>query len=619
MKRLNWKSILRKKSPLLFTLLLLFSILCFYAVFHREKPSPFQLLCQEYVRYELESNTFNLHFTMSNPNTYGISSDQVSLPPYIPGEEKIYADELTRYLTAFSSLPQSDLTEKEAFLSQLVTKKLEEQIHLSSYLYYDNPLSPHSGQQSTIMTLLSEYNFYCKEDIDDYLELISLVPPYLNSLTVYMENKIDLGLSPGSDILLETANNCRNYFPVDALMSGTHFLQESFDKRLHNACKEFRLSKEEIKAYTDRHNNLLKKDLRPAYETLAESLEKLAKTPTPSKGLACYPDGKEYYEALLQAQTGKSMSDSEVKTALTKELNNAINRCMTFYQKLPQKQTSTLSQQICESFPYKTPEAMLEYLKTKIYQDFPPLPLDLRDQLTSRLCPVSESLQNSSAPAFYLVPPIDRYRENVIYINPKDEADSYGLFTTLAHEGYPGHLYQTLYSFSSWEEKTEAPLRCLLSYPGFQEGYAFYVELKSYDYVSDLLTENGLSDMACYIQYEKENRNLQLCLLTLLEYMIHEEGAEIEQISSFLDRFGITDSAAITSLYNYIVSEPCCYTKYYLGYLEIMSLKEMAMTLWNDAYNDYTFHTFLLDYGPTDFNVLKNELYKYPKPSYTCP
>lgn len=619
MKKLNWKSILRKKSPLLITLVLLIGTLCFYAVFHREKLSSFQLLCREYICYELNLNTFNLHFTLSNPKAYGITPKQVSLPPHTEDAEKIYADELTKYLAAFSAIPQTELTEKEAYLNQLITQNLEEQITLSSYLYYDNPLSPHSGQQNTIVTLLSEYNFYCKEDIDDYLTLISLVPPYLNSLTTYMENKIDLGLSPGSDILLETADNCRNYFPVDELMSGTHFLQESFDTRLHNVSEKLHLTKEEIKAYTTRHNDLIKNDLRPAYETLAQNLERLASTPTPSKGLACFPGGKEYYEALLQSQTGKSMSDSEIKSALTKELSDSVNRCMNYYQKLPQKQISTFSNKVCECFPYKTPEAMLEYLKNKIDQDFPSLPTDICNKLESRLCPVSESLQNSSAPAFYLVPPIDRYLDNVIYINPKDKADSYGLFTTLAHEGYPGHLYQTIYSFSSWEEKTEAPLRCLLSYPGFQEGYAFYVELKSYDYVSDLLRDNGFNDMADFIQYEKENRNLQLCLLTLLEYMIHEEGAEIDQVSLFLDRFGITDSASISSLYNYIVSEPCCYTKYYLGYLEILSLKEMAMNLWKDAYNDYTFHTFLLDYGPADFALLKNTLYKYPKPSYTCP
>ncbi len=41
-----------------------------------------------------------------------------------------------------------------------------------------------------------------------------------------------------------------------------------------------------------------------------------------------------------------------------------------------------------------------------------------------------------------LVPAIDFYKENVIYVNKAQTAE---LYPTLAHEGYPGHLYQNVY------------------------------------------------------------------------------------------------------------------------------------------------------------------------------
>ena len=77
-----------------------------------------------------------------------------------------------------------------------------------------------------------------------------------------------------------------------------------------------------------------------------------------------------------------------------------------------------------------------------------------------------------------------------------------------------------------------------------------------------------------------------------------------------LEGFGITDSNSIKSVYAYIAQEPCNYLKYYLGYLEILSLKEEAWSLWGDAYTDYRFHCFFLDNGPADFKSLEEQLQK---------
>ena len=48
------------------------------------------------------------------------------------------------------------------------------------------------------------------------------------------------------------------------------------------------------------------------------------------------------------------------------------------------------------------------------------------------------------SPAFYLTPPADTNAPNSIYINNSADMSSLELYTTLAHEGFPGHLYQTV-------------------------------------------------------------------------------------------------------------------------------------------------------------------------------
>ena len=203
---------------------------------------------------------------------------------------------------------------------------------------------------------------------------------------------------------------------------------------------------------------------------------------------------------------------------------------------------------------------------------------------------------------------MDDTDSNVIYINEKNSPGGLELYTTLAHEGYPGHLYQTVYSNRSFLSQGENKVRQLLWYGGYQEGWALYVEFLSFDYASALLEENGRSQDALCVQLEKHNRSLQLCLYSLLDIMIHDQGASFRQVAEVLENFGITQVSSIKAIYAYIAEEPCNYLKYYLGYLEILSLQQEAMAQWGDSYSDYAFHTFFLDCGPSDFTSLKERL-----------
>ena len=130
----------------------------------------------------------------------------------------------------------------------------------------------------------------------------------------------------------------------------------------------------------------------------------------------------------------------------------------------------------------------------------------------------------------------------------------------------------------------------------------------AYDYASDLLRSQGLEESAVCVQIEKHNRSLQLCLYSLLDISIHYDNASLKQASGLLGQFGITDPKVASSVYTYIVGEPCNYPKYYLGFLEIEALRETARSLWGRNYSDLRFHTFLLDNGPADFLFLQDRL-----------
>ena len=135
-----------------------------------------------------------------------------------------------------------------------------------------------------------------------------------------------------------------------------------------------------------------------------------------------------------------------------------------------------------------------------------------------------------------------------------------------------------------------------------------YVEFISYDYAADLLEQSGQSNAAQAALLEKHTRSLQLCMYTLLDLLIHGEGAGYDQTATFLGKFGIDSPEACKAIYTYIAEEPCNYPKYYVGYLEILKLKETARSHWGDGYCDLRFHTFYLENGCCDFSLLEELL-----------
>ena len=216
-----------------------------------------------------------------------------------------------------------------------------------------------------------------------------------------------------------------------------------------------------------------------------------------------------------------------------------------------------------------------------------------------------------SSPAYYLTPPIDDLWHNTIYLNKPNITDDLTLYTTLAHEGYPGHLYQTVYSQNFLNQQNASCIRSMLHYGGFVEGWAVYVENLSYGYAAQL-TKN--EEAAAYIEACRLNRNLHLCLYSYMDIAIHYDGATPEQIGRFLENLGLGQHTNVETIYEYLVEEPCNYLKYYLGYLEFLSLKQQAEELWGTDYSDYRFHKFVLETGPSDFRSLGELVTAHPYP-----
>ncbi len=239
--------------------------------------------------------------------------------------------------------------------------------------------------------------------------------------------------------------------------------------------------------------------------------------------------------------------------------------------------------------PIQDPMEALADLQKKLLDDFPPLPACSYEV---RMLP--EALEDFSSPAFYLSPPIDTPDENFIYTNRSSAAARQDIYTVMAHEGYPGHLYQCNY----FNRVNHSRLRALLSFSCYVEGWATYVQYLSYQW------EEGITpELASLLAL---NESAYLALYALADYQVNYEGISSEELAIFLnDTMGIDNPAAAAHLYQVVCEDPANYMKYYVGYLEITKMRETAEQALGERFVPKDFHTFLLDFGPAPFGIIR--------------
>lgn len=593
-----------KQLALAVSVFLAFSAVTAFLFTYKQDEKRFTHITSALFVEDMTSNTLNMHYTLAFPENYGICDYDPVLPGY-SREESLQSKAATENtLTALQSIHIEKLSDADAYLYKLLVRSLENSLAMAEYSYYNEPLAPNSGMQSQLPILLAEYTFRSKQDIADYLALLDQTDEYFASLLAFEQEKAAAGLIMPASSLQAVRKQCDTIITSDALEEGTHFLQTTFQERLEPLLQAKVITEPEAEAYISQNNRLLKTVLLPAYIALGDGLILLEDDSILLSGLGRTQEGKEYYQYLLISETGSYRPVEQIQDQLAgkfAEEYEAIRNLVITYPDIFTDYTG----ETLNHFPCADAAQMLKDLQQRMQGQFPALP---GESTIVAVKPVSSSLEHYTAPAFYLTAPIDDTTQNAIHINKSKTPDGLELYTTLAHEGYPGHLYQTVYHNRKALADKERPARELLWYGGYLEGWALYVEFLSYDYAAQLLQEQNRSADAIAVELEKHNRSMQLCLYSMLDIMIHYEGASYSEIAKVLEGFGITESSSCRAVYTYIAQEPCNYLKYYLGYLEILSLQEQAEELWGEDYSDYRFHCFFLDCGPSDFQSLQEQL-----------
>ena len=400
---------------ILFTALSVLTLL-WYGRTHQD--SKFRAFAQTFFLNEVQANPIHFHYTIDNPSAYGVDESSLTLPVYQPGDaaSEVYALSLAR--EELGRINPEALNEENRQLYELLDSYLAAAASTAAYPYFSDPLSPSSGVPSELPILFSEYRLDDKADIENYLSILTQIPAYFEALHVYEQEKADAGLFMSDLTADRVIRQCSGLLDAADLKSGSHFLEITFKDRLQQLAEKQILTDEEVNSYVSEHNRLLTTVVAPAYDRLADGLTVLKGSGKATCGLAGQENGRDYYRALVRLRTGSYRDIDEIKRLLAKDLRFNYESLFALLAANP-----ALKDMITETpslLPEMTPEEILADLQSEIGREYPPIPAGRNSApIRSTIKYVDASLEAYSAPAFYMMPPIDNICNNLICLNAR--------------------------------------------------------------------------------------------------------------------------------------------------------------------------------------------------------
>ena len=535
-------------------------------------------------------NTVTLHFKLSNPSAYGIKT------PVSPTYGDLSSDALKKncsrskeLLQKLYTFPTSNLTKKQKLTWQIFQDYLNESIMNEKYILYSSPLGT-NGLQSEIPVTLSEYRLDNEKDIKDYLSLVNQVPELFTQILDFEQERRNAGIISPSFVISDTIDQIDQFLNAS---EENNLLFQSFEERLAEVES---LSKDQKASYIANNRLLVTDKVLPAYKSLKTSLQAYTNDSknTSSKERLCeYKNGQDYYKFLLMSNVGTDFSPEDCITILESQLKNTVKDISS----LTTKNKNLYTEYLSATPALSAPKEIMNTLKNDSLIDFPEI-----KNISCQLKNVPDALSGTSACAFYLVPPIDSTKDNIIYIN-KSRVDSNELFSTLAHEGYPGHLYQTNYFLTT----NPSPLRTFLHCAGYDEGWGTYAQLYSYNFIEFKNVDEQTTKQLR--QLYRDNDLLSLSLSSLCDLYVNYKNYDENALVNYLQTYGI-DKDGAQNLYRYVIENPTTYLSYSIGYYELDQLKQTMSDSLGKAFKISDFHEAVLNVGSCNFSILRQEIEK---------
>lgn len=550
----------------------------------------FDAFLEELFLEEVTDNTLNLHFTLKDPVGYGIEDMEPTLGDLddrdFSGMEEDW-DDLTGTFEELTSFEYNQLDAKQQLTYDVLYHYIEQELSVQDCHYQATVFGQVTGVQSNMPLNMSLYEFYSTDDIEDYLALMDLMDDYFSYCTDYEAYRTAEGYGMSDGAIEDAVEQCEEFLS----RTDDNYLITTFDHRI-DAMEG--LSDTQQEAYKDRNRNLVLNTVIPAYQAMIDALNSLKGKSADLGGICNYEGGKDYYEYIVAHKTGSSKTIPEMKKVLEQVLEDSTNVIYDIYANQPQVLLEYYGDENFIVEGLSSPANFLEYYKQEMLTDFPAPP-----EVEYTISDIDPAIADIVSPAFCVTPCIDDYTHNVIQVNRSENNGGAGaLSATYAHEGYPGHLYQMTYFLST----NPYPVRDMLNFLGYSEGWAMYVEMRSYNWIT---YSNYDSDYVRKLYVAAELQNLAFCCLA--DIYVNYYGYSLQDLCDYMDELGFNTETA-EGLYDMMIEEPGYYPQYFVGYLEFVELRDYAKSQLGDSFDEIGYHQTILETGPCDFDTLRNQM-----------
>lgn len=532
----------------------------------------------------VDADDLNIEYLFVNPQANGFEESILNLP--YTNEEDYHAmkEETKTTLSELDGYDYDSLTKDQQLTYDILKDNLERSLLVIDYYDLDNSyLGSFVSFQAQLPFLLDEYNFESENDLNSYFNILATSEETFHKYVEIEKNRQEKGTGMSKAILDKTIEQCENFSNTDHL-----YLIDNINAKIDAIDFLDDAQKAEAKI---KNEDLLTNHFLVAYRNTKDELSQL--TPDDRDlGLSSQPDGKDYYEALLKQRTGLDMNVKDVQ----KYLRDKEDVIMAEMQALIRKNPTIKSFENLKYSDFTSVEETLNHLQGKIFEDFPKI-----DELNYKVSIVDESMKENFSPAAYLQSRLDSpitSKESII-ING-DYQDS--LFLTIAHEGYPGHMYQNVY-FKSLQLPT---IRYLLDYNGYSEGWATYVEGMASKYAP-------ADDKATIALYDMNSKLVQISMCRF-DIGIHYEGWDRTEFKKQIEAMfgkGTMSDEDINDQYDVFLETPTNYLQYYLTSYHFEDLQKKTKDALGSDYDAAEFHEVILKTGPAPFHILEQQVDAY--------
>ncbi|ODT01088.1 MAG: hypothetical protein ABS49_02850 [Erythrobacter sp. SCN 62-14] len=488
------------------------------------------------------------------------------------------------------------LPAQQALSYRLFEQLAERRASLHPFRDYGYIFDQMNGAQSRMPAfLISTHRVANEAEALAYLERIAGMGPQLDALTAKARERADKGVMPPRWVFPYVLSDIANLLGA----GNRNAVLEDFAKKV----AALDLTSEHKAGLTDRAKAAWNASAVPAYQRLSAEMERQQQIAPTDDGVWRFPEGEQYYAALLASYTTTDLTADEIHEIGLRETARIHDEMREIMAKVGF--TGTLQEFFAftrdDARFYHTSredylaeaEQYLAAMEAKLPEFFATLPTDPLE-----IRAVEAFREKSAGKAFYQRPAPDGSRPGIYYVNLYNLRDmSKNELEALAyHEGLPGHHLQ----LSVQTQLGDLPaFRRFGGVTAYSEGWGLYTEElgKDMGFYTDPYSDFGRLGMELW-------RAGRLVVDTGLH---HKRWSREEAMQWLADNTPNPAGDIEKAIERYIVY-PGQATAYMIGKLKIMELREMARLELGDGFDIRAFHDVILKSGPVPLSIMEENV-----------